>query len=90
MEDNVINYTKANCGELLTKKELSDKSILLDNIQIGNRYQFYDDRNRVREVLEIDEEYILIQTLGCTEDLPYYKCHYTHLKINETQVEELK
>ena len=65
-------------------------TIQIEDIKIGKRYQFNGDINRVREVIDIYEEFITIQTLGCTEDTEYYTVHYSQLKINETSLEELK
>lgn len=88
MENKVISLNfSLPCGEKLipTKPTLNLKEIIY-----GKRFQFIDDKNRVREVMVLDGEYMLVKTLGCTEDLPYYKCHYSYLKKNETTIEDLK
>lgn len=86
----IILYSIQNCGELLDIKKINEKTISINNIEVGNRFQFDDDRNRVREILAIDGEYLLVKTIGCADDLPFYKCHYSQLKKNETQIEEYK
>ncbi len=86
-DNEILNKKIENCGEYLTP---IIPTLKLKDITVGQRLQFHNDKNRVREILEMDREYILVKTLGCTEDLPYYKCHYSYLKINETQIKELK
>ena len=76
--------------EVAYNLEEINPTLNLEDIIIGKRYQFHGDINRVREVIGIDNEYITIRTLGCTEDTEYYTIHYSHLKINETGLEELK
>lgn len=73
-------YLLNNCGELLTPKPITEKSIKIEDVIIGGIFQFEDDINRVREVIDVDGEFVLIQTFKCLEDYQYYKCHYTHLK----------
>lgn len=88
MENKIISLNLSSlCGEKLNP---ITPSLNLKEIVYGKRFQFKDDRNRVREVRALDGEYILVETLGCVEDLPYYKCHYSHLKKNETEIENLK
>ena len=76
--------------EIAYKLEEITPSLNLEYIQVGKRYQFHGDINRVREVLSKEDEYILIRTIGCTEDTELYSIHYSQLKINETGLDELK
>jgi hypothetical protein len=83
----ILNLNIKNCGEYL---EPIIPTLDLKDIIVGKRFQFTGDVNRVREVMVIDGEYVLVKCLGCTEDLPFHKCHYSYLKVNETSIEELK
>ena len=85
MKNRILDfYLLSYCGELLTPKPITEKSIKLEDVLIGKMFQFEGDMTRIREVLDVDGEFVLIQTFRCSEDLPLYKCHYTHLKINES------
>ncbi len=84
---NIISLEKENYGEYLKPIE---PTLKLEDIIIGKRLQFHGDMNRVRKIIGIDGEFVFIETLGCSEDLSYYKCHYSYLKTNETQLEKLK
>ncbi len=85
--NSIKNRKIDNCGE--NYAEITP-AINLKDIVVGKRFQFDGDINRVREVIEIEEKIVLVKTVGCTEDFPYYKIHYSQLKINETQIEEYK
>ncbi len=85
--NHILNLTIKNCGEYIVP---ITPSLPFDEIVVRKRFQFTGDLNRVREILAVHEEYVLVKTLGCSEDLPYYKCHYSYLKANETTIEELK
>ncbi len=86
-ENRVLALQVPGCGELLTPVL---PKIKITKIKKGCRFQFAGDRNRVREVVDVDGEFVLVKTLGDSSDLEFYKVHYSWLKKNETGLKYLR
>lgn len=69
------------CAEMVLNCPI--KRIPLEEIKIGNVYQFAGDRYRTREVLDIEGEFLLIRTWGDASDHMHYKIHYCNLFPNK-------
>lgn len=86
---NVSNYINEKYDIPLMLTSTQPKFELAD-ISIGKNFQFAGDRNRVRKVLYIDGENVLVRTCGCSADNLYYFVHYSWLMENKTILEYLK
>lgn len=61
----------------------------LNQIILGENYQFSSDRYTVRKVLEINKEIIKVKTLGESWHEGIVRCHYSWLRENNSQLEYL-
>ncbi len=86
-ENRVLAMRFTHCGEFLNPV---DPSIEIKEVKPGRKFQFAGDRNRVREVVDVDGEFVLVKTLGDSSDLEFYKVHYSWLKKNETGLKYLR
>lgn len=59
----------------------------LADVKVGKNFQFSGDKYGVRHVVDVEGEFILIQTLGhSNESGDYYITHYSHLRKNQSPV----
>jgi hypothetical protein len=86
---NVRDYTKEKQDIQLMLTNGQNK-VELSDITIGKNFQFAGDRNRVRKVLYIDGENVLVKTCGCLSDKEYYFVHYSWLQENQSRLSYLQ
>lgn len=79
----VLSFSDLRLGRLLEKVE---PKLELASITIGKNYQFAGDRSTVRQVIDVDGEYVLVKTNGNLLEPAYYAVHYSWLHPNDSPV----
>lgn len=84
VKNRVLDFQDISLGRML---DIVTPKVKLEDIKIGKNFQFTGDRYGVRHVRDVDGEFVLVQTLGhSNESARFYVVHYSHLRPNESPV----